>query len=76
MSLFSSKSVKKFSNPPFDPAAEEPALRCSICTGEQVACMRERETGKLRELMLIRSEADMESFRRSYGVSGEIRRVY
>ena len=38
--------------------------------------MRERETGKLRELMLIRSEADLESFRRSYGVSGEIRRVY
>ena len=60
----------------YDPSRQYPAMRCSICTGEQVACMRERETGKLRELMLIRSEADLESFRRSYGVSGEIRRVY
>ena len=68
---------KRAPEPPrFPPEDFEPVLRCSICTGEQVACMRERETGKLRELMLIRSEADLESFRRSYGVSGEIRRVY
>ena len=73
MGLF---SRKKATPPQFPPERYEPVLRCSICTGEQVACMRERETGKLRELMLIRSEADLESFRRSYGVSGEIRRVY
>ena len=73
MGLF---SRNKETPPQFPPERYEPVLRCSICTGEQVACMRERETGKLRELMLIRSEADLESFRRSYGVSGEIRRVY
>lgn len=73
MGLF---SRKKETPPLFPPERFEPVLRCSICTGEQVACMRERETGKLRELMLIRSEADLESFRRTYGVSGEIRRVY
>ena len=51
-------------------------LRCSICTGEQVACMRERASGRMREIMLIRDAEDLERFRRSYGVTGEIRRVY
>ena len=73
MGLF---SRKKETPPQFPPERFEPVLRCSICTGEQVACMRERETGKLREIMLIRSEADLETFRRTYGVRGEIRRVY
>ena len=73
MGLF---SRKKEMPPQFPPEQFEPVLRCSICTGEQVACMRDRETGKLRELMLIRSEADLESFRRTYGVAGDIRRVY
>ncbi len=73
MGLF---SRKKETPPQFPPERFEPVLRCSICTGEQVACMRERETGKLREIMLIRSDADLASFRRTYGVSGEIRRVY
>ena len=73
MGLFSRKKETPLQ---FPPERFEPVLRCSICTGEQVACMRERETGKLREIMLIRSEADLESFRRTYGVSGEIRRVY
>ena len=72
MGLFS----RKKETPQFPPEQYEPVLRCSICTGEQVACMRERETGKLRELMLIRTEADLDAFRRSYGVSGEIRRIY
>ena len=42
----------------FDPAAYEPVIRASICTGEKVACMRERATGKLHERMLIRSDED------------------
>ena len=68
---------KRAPEPPrFPPEDFEPVLRCSICTGEQVACMRERETGRLRELMLIRTEADLDAFRRTYGVSGEIRRIY
>ena len=73
MGLF---SRKKETPPQFPSEQYEPVLRCSICTGEQVACMRERETGRLRELMLIRTEADLDAFRRTYGVSGEIRRIY
>ena len=47
----------------------EPVIRSSICTGEQVACMRERDTGKLHELMLLRTAADREAFCRMYGIA-------
>ena len=74
MGLFSRKKPE----PPRFPAEEfEPVLRCSICTGEQTACMRERSTGKLRELELIRSDSDLEDFCRDYGVRREdIRKIY
>lgn len=69
---------KRAPEPPRFPAAEfEPVLRCSICTGEQVACMREKSSGRLREVMLIRSEEDLESFCRGYHIEKEqIRKVY
>ncbi len=74
MSLFHKRAPEP---PRFPPEEFEPVLRCSICTGEQTACMRERSTGKLRELELIRSEADLEDFCRTYGVRREdIRKVY
>ncbi len=64
--------------PPRFPAEEyEPLLRSSICTGEQTACVRERATGKLREVQLIRSEKDLEEFCRACGVKREdIRTIY
>ena len=61
----------------FDPAEYEPVIRASICTGEKVACMREKTSGKLYELMLIRTEADREAFCRLYHVEPEqIKTVY
>lgn len=61
----------------FDPAEFEPVIRASICTGERVACMRERETGKLHELMLIRTEEDLKTFCRRYRVAEEnVKTVY
>ena len=54
----------------------EAVIRCSICTGEQVACFRDITTGELQEVMLIRGEEDLREFRREYGVDGEIERVY
>lgn len=55
----------------------EPVLRQSICTGERTACMRERETGKVFEIMLIRTEQDLAAFAKEYGVRlDEIRTVY
>ena len=63
--------------PSFPPEDYEAVIRSSICTGEQVACMRERATGRLHEIMLLRTEEDLASFCRAYGLrADEIKRVY
>ena len=68
---------KKETLPAFPPEEYEPVLRCSICTGEQVACMRHRESGRLREVMLIRDGGDLAEFCRNYNLSPEqIRKIY
>ena len=54
----------------------EPVIRCSICTGEQVAGFRERQSGAFREVMLIRNEQDLAAFCREYGVEGAIQKIY
>ncbi|MCR5293987.1 MAG: aspartate dehydrogenase [Lachnospiraceae bacterium] len=59
----------------YDPENEKPALRCSICTGEQVAGFRNLENGKFTEIMLVRSEKDLKDFKDTYGVT-EIERFY
>lgn len=68
MSLFSRKKSEN-AFPPFDLDEWAPAVRSSICTGERTAGMKNRFTGKFREIMLIRTEADLEEFCRAYGVS-------
>ena len=74
MSLFH----KRAPEPPRFPAEEyEPVLRCSVCTGEKTACMRNRATGKLLEIQLIRTDRDLEEFCRTYGVKREeLKTVY
>ena len=63
--------------PSYPPEEYEPVIRCSICTGEQVACMRSRETGKLHEVMLLRSEKDLQDFCGMYALSpSDIRKIY
>ena len=63
--------------PDYDLAAFEPVIRASICTGEKVACMRDRESGKLHELMLIRTEEDFAAFCRRYRVKAEdVKTIY
>lgn len=75
MSLFSKKSVKKLSTPPFDPSAEEPAIRCSICTGEQVAGFRNKHSGQFREVSLIKTQKDLDNFKKNYGVE-ELKKIF
>jgi hypothetical protein len=40
----------------------DPVIRCSICTGEQVICAKERKTGEMHEMMLVRTPSDIEGF--------------
>ena len=59
----------------YDPAQFIPVIRCSICTGEQTAGFRDKDTRKFHEVMLIRNEQDLEEFRALYGL-GEIKKEY
>jgi hypothetical protein len=61
----------------FPPEEYEPLLRQSICTGEKTACVRERATGRLREVQLIRDEKDLEAFCAACGADpAEIKTIY
>lgn len=53
----------------FDPQRQRAVIHCSICTGEQVAGFKDLETGKFTEVMLIRNDADLNSFKKMYGIS-------
>ena len=73
MRLFSRKAPVRQA---YDAAALTPVIRSSICTGEKTAGFRENATGKIHEVMVLRDEADLEQFRREYGITGEIETVY
>lgn len=76
MKLFGKKRQEPVT-PQFATEDYEPVIRASICTGEKVACIRERETGRLHELMLIRGDADLAEFCRRYQLRPEqIRTIY
>lgn len=61
----------------YDPAAQRPVIRASICTGERTAGFRNLQTGKFTEVMLVRTEEDLREFRRLYGLGdGEISTEY
>lgn len=46
-----------------------PVLKCSICNGEQVAGFKHVRTGEFREESFIRSEAELQAFKRKYGIT-------
>lgn len=73
MALFRRKSQPAAG---YDREKLAPAIRCSICTGEQVAGFRHREDGRFEEVMLIRSGSDLQAFRERYGITEEIPKFY
>ena len=60
----------------YDRERFEPAIRCSICTGEQVAGFREKQTGAFFEVALIRDAKDLAAFCAEYGVEEPVRKFY
>ena len=60
----------------YDRSRYEPSIRVSICTGEQVAGFRDKQSGRFEEIMLLRNERDLEDFCRLYSVDTPIRRIY
>ena len=53
----------------YDKESQSPVIRSSICTGERVAGFKDIHTGKFKEVMVIRTDKDMEEFLNRDGVS-------
>ncbi len=67
---------KKITSNSYDKENKKPIIRASICTGEQVAGFKDIHTGKIEEVMLIKSPVDLERFRTIYGIEEEIAKEY
>ena len=63
--MFGKKKVQKKT---YDKENQKPVIRCSICTGEQVAGFKNIRTGKIEEVMLIRNESDRRMFMEMYDI--------
>ena len=60
----------------YDKENKKPVIRASICNGEQVAGFKDIHTGRIEEVMLIKSPADLEAFRKMYGIDEEVEQEY
>ena len=59
---------KKTIKEEFDRTEKRPAIRCSICTGEQVAGFQQLSTGKFEEVMVLRNEEDKKKYLKRYKI--------
>ena len=60
---------KKKTTIEYDKTTMIPVIHASICTGEQVAGFKNKETGRFEEAMLIRDAKDMDKFMEMYDLS-------
>ena len=72
MGLFKKKGVVQS----YDKENKKPVIKASICNGEQVAGFKDIHTGKIEEVMLIKSPADLEHFKAMHGIDEEIAKEY
>ena len=72
MGLFKKKKISKS----YDRENTKPVIKASICNGEQVGGFKDIHTGKIEEVMLIQSQADLDAFKKMYGIDGEIEKEY
>ena len=70
--MFGKKKNKQLS---YDKENETPSVKSSICTGEKTAGFIDSRTGKYRDVMLIRSDADIAEFKRQCGVD-DVKIIY
>ena len=68
---------KKKPSASYDPSVQRPALRCSICTGEQVAGFVHPD-GHFEDVQLVRTPQELAVFRTRYGIPPEtvIEKIY
>lgn len=69
------RKKKRVETKTYDAAVCKPVLKCSICTGEQVAGFQDLKTGRFEEVQLIRNEQELQAFLDTYGLH-EIEKIY
>ena len=68
---------KKKTQIEYDPEKEYPVIKASICTGEEVGGFCDKQTGRFRDVCLIRTQAEQIAFCQSCGITPEeIRKIY
>ena len=72
MGFFKKKTIVKT----YDKDNKKPVIKASICNGEQVAGFKDIHTGKIEEVMLIKSPSDLDIFKKMYGINEEIAKEY
>ena len=72
MGLFKKKTIVKT----YDKDNKKPVIKASICNGEQIAGFKDIHTGKIEEVMLIKSPSDIDIFKKMYGIDEEIAKEY
>ena len=72
MGLFKKKTIVKT----YDKDNKKPVIKASICNGEQIAGFKDIHTGKIEEVMLIKSPSDIDIFKKMYGIDDEIAKEY
>lgn len=72
MALFKKKATIKS----YDKENKKPVIKVSICNGEQVAGFKDIHTGKIEEIMLIKSPTDLKYFKTMYGIDEQIAKEY
>lgn len=65
--MFSKKKTVQIEQ--FDKDNYRAVLRCSICTGEQVAGFKNIYTGEFHDIMLIKNGDDLDAFQEMYDVA-------
>lgn len=53
----------------YNPETQIAVVKCSICTGERVAGFKDKKTGQFMDVMLIRSDSDLDLFMKKYGLN-------
>ena len=53
---------------PFDKDSQIAVIKCSICTGEQVVGFKNKTDGHFTEVMVVRTEKDIEYFKKAYQI--------
>ena len=72
MGIFKKKTIVRT----YDKENTKPVIKASICNGEKVAGFKDIHTGRIEEIMLIKKPADLEDFKKMYGINGDIEKEY